>query len=382
MSFLTAVPEMMSAAVTDLAGIGSTLSEASSAASAATTGVMPPAMDEVSEAISCMFGAHGQAYQALSARAAQFHAQFVEALTAGANAYAGAEASVVQTMQSGVASPVQAVSAATASPLQQLEQAQIGFNANLVNAELTFNHQLLTGEVALEQSIFGTDSALNGVINRSFNVGNPLWGTAQQTVNTLVGAPVPTNFTSGLLQGSADQVFNSGQIGGPLGAFDQSLVVGADFAGLVLTSPPGQALLSVLPAQTQAMLASAPANFLAHLETAQLAYNTGLISHELSFNDALVTHEIGLEQNIFGTDSALNGTLNRSFNAVNLLIGTGEQGLNNLSGALVSQPTFNQSLLTGTGAQTFNSGEIGGLTGVVDQTIFAGVDLLGLLAGQ
>ncbi len=149
MSFLTAVPEMMSAAVTDLAGIGSTLSEASSAASAATTGVMPPAMDEVSEAISCMFGAHGQAYQALSARAAQFHAQFVEALTAGANAYAGAEASVVQTMQSGVASPVQAVSAATASPLQQLEQAQIGFNANLVNAELTFNHQLLTGEVAL-----------------------------------------------------------------------------------------------------------------------------------------------------------------------------------------------------------------------------------------
>ena len=382
MPFLTTVPEMMSAAVTDLAGIGSTLSEASSAVAAATTGVMPAAMDEVSEVIASIFGAHGQAYQALSARAAQFHAQFVEALTAGANAYAGAEASVVQSMQGAVAAPAQAVSAAASSPLQQLEQAQITFNTNLVNAELTFNHQLVSGEVALEQSLFGTDSALNGVINRGFNVGNLLWGTAQQTVNTLVGAPVPQNFTSGLLQGSAAQVFNGGKIGGPLGAFDQSLVVGADFAGLVLGSPPGQAVLSLLPAPTQAMLASAPGNFLAQLETAQLAYNTGLIGHEMGFNDALLTHEIALENSIFGTDSALNGTLNRSFNAVNLLIGTGEQTLNNFSGAYAPQPAFNQSLLTGSGAQTFNSGEIGGLTGVVDQTLFAGVDLLGLLAGR
>ncbi len=388
MSFLTAVPDMMSAAVTDLSGIESTLSQASSSAAAATTGVMPAAMDEVSQAIASLFGAHGQAYQAFSAQAAQFHVRFVEALSAGANAYAGAEASVAQSMQSAAAAPAQAVAAATSvaqtasSPLQRLEQAQIAFNTNLVNAELTFNHQLVSGEVALEQSIFSTDSALNGVINRSFNVGNLLWGSAQQTVNTLVGAPVPTNFTSSLLTGSGAQVFNSGAIGGPVGALDQSLVVGADFAGLVLASPPGQAVLSLLPAHTQAMLASAPGDFLANLEASQLAYNTGLISHELSFNHALLSNEIGLEKTIFGTDSALNGTLNRGFNAVNTLIGTGQQSLNNLSGALVSQPAFNQSLLTGSSAQTFNSGQIGGLTGVVDQTLFAGVDFIGLLAGQ
>ncbi|MFY2861679.1 hypothetical protein ACOJVU_18520 [Mycobacterium sp. THU-M104] len=91
---------------------------------------------------------------------------------------------------------------------------------------------------------------------------------------------------------------------------------------------------------------------------------------------------MALEQSIFGTDSALNGTLNRGFNAVNTLIGTGQQSLNNLSGALVPQPAFNQSLLTGSPAQTFNGGQIGGLTGVVDQALFAGVDFLGLLAGQ
>lgn len=99
MSFLIAMPGMVSAAATDLAGIGSALSEANSAATAATTGVMPAGLDEVSSAVASMFDAHGHAYQAFSAQAAQFHAQFVQALNAGANAYAGAEASVVQTMQ-------------------------------------------------------------------------------------------------------------------------------------------------------------------------------------------------------------------------------------------------------------------------------------------
>lgn len=382
MSFLNATPDLVSAAASDLAGLGSTLNEASSAAAAATTGVMPAAFDEVSAAVASMFDAHGQAYQALSAKAAQFHAQFVQALTAGANAYAGAEAGVVQAMQSTVAAPAQAVSAATSvgGIFQQLESAQIGFNTNLVAAELTFNHQLVTGEVALEQAIFGTDSALNGVINRSFNVGNLLWGTAQQTVNTLVGAPVPANMTPGLLLSNTG-VFNSGAIGGPLGAFDQSLVVGADFAGLLLGSPPGQAVLSLLPAQTQAMLLSAPGNFLNQLEAAQLTYNTNLISSELAFNSALKANELAFETQFFGTN-AFNGALNRSYNAVNLLVGTGEQGLNNLSGAYAHQPGFNQTLLTGSDLQVFNSGQIGGLVGSFDQTLAAGADLVGLFTGQ
>ena len=47
-------------------------------------------------------GAHAQAYQVLSAQAATFHSQFVQALTAGANSYANTEAanaSPLQTVQ-------------------------------------------------------------------------------------------------------------------------------------------------------------------------------------------------------------------------------------------------------------------------------------------
>lgn len=39
-----------------------------------------------------LFSTYGQEYQALSQQAGAFHEQFVAALTAGSNAYAGAEA--------------------------------------------------------------------------------------------------------------------------------------------------------------------------------------------------------------------------------------------------------------------------------------------------
>ncbi|VBA53729.1 Triacylglycerol lipase [Mycobacterium pseudokansasii] len=72
MSFLLAEPQLVAAAATDLAGIGSTISAANTAAEAATTGVIPAALDEVSAALASLFSAHGQAYQALSAQAARF----------------------------------------------------------------------------------------------------------------------------------------------------------------------------------------------------------------------------------------------------------------------------------------------------------------------
>jgi triacylglycerol lipase len=92
MSYVIAAPEMMTAAATDLAGIGSSLSEAHRAAAASTTRVITAADDEVSEAIAAVFSAHGQGYQALSTQAAAFHAQFVQALKSSAGSYASAEA--------------------------------------------------------------------------------------------------------------------------------------------------------------------------------------------------------------------------------------------------------------------------------------------------
>jgi hypothetical protein len=62
MSFVIAAPEFLTAAATDLANIGSTVSAASAAASAPTVAVLSAGGDEVSAAVAALFGAHGQAY--------------------------------------------------------------------------------------------------------------------------------------------------------------------------------------------------------------------------------------------------------------------------------------------------------------------------------
>ncbi|WP_415823672.1 PE family protein, partial [Mycobacterium basiliense] len=99
MSFVVTVPEMVTAAATDLANIGSTMSAANAAMAIPTTGILAAGADEVSAAIAALFGAHAQAYQALSAQAAMFHEQFVRAMSAGAGAYASAEAANASPMQ-------------------------------------------------------------------------------------------------------------------------------------------------------------------------------------------------------------------------------------------------------------------------------------------
>jgi hypothetical protein len=72
MSFVFAVPDVVSTAATDLASIGTTLTQANSAAAAQTTEVLAAGADEVSAAVAAFFGAHAQGYQALSAQARRF----------------------------------------------------------------------------------------------------------------------------------------------------------------------------------------------------------------------------------------------------------------------------------------------------------------------
>ncbi len=95
MSWVMVSPELVVAAAADLAGIGSAISSANAAAAVNTTGLLTAGADEVSTAIAALFGAQGQAYQAASAQAAAFYAQFVQALSAGGGAYAAAEAAAV-----------------------------------------------------------------------------------------------------------------------------------------------------------------------------------------------------------------------------------------------------------------------------------------------
>ncbi|OBI78129.1 PE family protein [Mycobacterium asiaticum] len=104
MSFVFAAPELVEAAAQNLAGISSSLGQATAAAAAPTTGILAAGADEVSAAIAQLFGTHGQEFQALSAQAAAFHQEFVGMLNAGASAYASAETSGVQALMSGATS--------------------------------------------------------------------------------------------------------------------------------------------------------------------------------------------------------------------------------------------------------------------------------------
>jgi hypothetical protein len=92
MSFVIAAPEMMTAAATDLAAIGSNVDAAHLVAAARTTSVIPAAADEVSTGIAQLFSAHAANYHATAAQAAAINDQFVQNLTAGAFSYASAEA--------------------------------------------------------------------------------------------------------------------------------------------------------------------------------------------------------------------------------------------------------------------------------------------------
>jgi hypothetical protein len=87
MSFVLTVPQLVADAAENLAGIGSSLTEATAAAGGPTTSLAAAAADEVSTALSQLFGTYGQEFQAVSAQAATFQAEFVRLLNAGAAAY-------------------------------------------------------------------------------------------------------------------------------------------------------------------------------------------------------------------------------------------------------------------------------------------------------
>jgi len=79
-SYLLVAPEAVALAVADAAGIGSSIYSATTAAAPSMTSGVAAADDEVSAAIAALFSGHGQGFQAMSARLAVFHREFVRAL--------------------------------------------------------------------------------------------------------------------------------------------------------------------------------------------------------------------------------------------------------------------------------------------------------------
>ena len=91
MSFVTALPGMLASAAGDLQTIGAAVAAGNMAAAEPTTGVAPPAADDVSALTAAFFAAHGLMYQGVSAQATAIHELFVVALATSAASYAATE---------------------------------------------------------------------------------------------------------------------------------------------------------------------------------------------------------------------------------------------------------------------------------------------------
>ncbi len=91
-SHLNAEQGALSAASADVSGIDEAIRDATSAAAESTTSIVPAGADEVSAAITRLFGTYGREFQSLTAQSAAFRARFMQSLSAGEAAYAAAEA--------------------------------------------------------------------------------------------------------------------------------------------------------------------------------------------------------------------------------------------------------------------------------------------------
>jgi len=116
MSFVTTAPAAITAAATQLEGVGTSFATESSAAAGSTTAISPAAADEVSILQSGAFSTYGQLYQTVSAQAQAIHQQFVNLLqsssgsyqeTEGANQAGAAASSLANTGSSAAAQPAQ-----------------------------------------------------------------------------------------------------------------------------------------------------------------------------------------------------------------------------------------------------------------------------------
>jgi hypothetical protein len=219
MSFLIASPEQVQAAAEDLAGIRSSLVEAASSAAAPTTAVLPAAADEVSAAISAMFGNFGQEFQWVSAQAQAFHAEFVSLINAGAAAYVSTE----------IANAEQAVANATNAP-----------------AEAMLGSPLLSGAVGAgaAQGV-SASGLLGGILGGGTSGGSLLGGLTGSTSGATGLLGGLTGGTSGLggllggLTGGTGLLGGLGSLGGVLGSLGNLGSLGSNLGSLLTGALPG-----------------------------------------------------------------------------------------------------------------------------------------------
>ncbi|OBI91784.1 PE family protein [Mycobacterium sp. 1245805.9] len=222
MSFLSVIPDFVSAAAGDLEGIGSVLDSASAVAAGPTTAIAPAAQDELSIAIAGLFGNVGQEFQAISAQSRAFYDRFVGALTSAADMYVGTEAAnAQQTLLNAVSGPIEALS--TGGGVGSLASAAGSSGTDLLSA-------LVGMEVAIP--IINTLTPLGPVVLTLYGEGSILGVT----------------ITSGSLEVGTPLALTVDAIGAPFNALAALNASGAAFVGAVQTGNPVAAFTALVTA--------------------------------------------------------------------------------------------------------------------------------------
>jgi hypothetical protein len=240
MSSLSIAPDVVAEASGTLGKLGSALRSANAAAASRTTAIAAPAADEVSTAITAVFGAHAQQFQALNAKAAAFNDEFANLLSGGAAQYVSAEVANAQQMLVNAVGTGQAT-AATVDLTPIVNAANVAWN--------TF-----TDGVKAEAKSLGIDKAVDqfknalGFDDTGFHFS---FSTTPDSVSVNAGRTVTLDPHTLFGDGPTVTVASVQGTGtaSPSGAF---IKVFTDFFGLTTTvtgsvTPGGQPSFSVVP---------------------------------------------------------------------------------------------------------------------------------------
>jgi PE family/PPE-SVP subfamily C-terminal region len=206
MSFVTTAPAAISAAATQLEGVGTSFATESSAAAGSTTAIAPAAADEVSILQSGAFSTYGQLYQTVSAQAQAIHQQFVNLLQQSSGSYQETEGA----NQAGAA----ANSASSAASSAGSTSATTGPITGLINSLTSF---LTTGPVfgLLNNSL--TSSGLDEVGNFASGYSDLIGMGGGGLLLALAGPATASADMGGLGAGLVGDVGPAAAVGGAVG---------------------------------------------------------------------------------------------------------------------------------------------------------------------
>jgi hypothetical protein len=207
MSYVTTAPAAISAAATQLEGIGNSFAAESEGAAAPTTAIAPAAADEVSALQAGVFSTYGQLYQTIAAQAQAIHQQFVNTLQQSSGSYQDTEAA----NQAGAAANSLGNTASSAASTAQSSDQPI---TSLINDLTSF---LTTGPVFgflnNNMSIVGLDEIGNFTSGYSDLIGMGGGGL----LAALAGPATASADIGGLGAGLAGDVGPAAAVGGAVG---------------------------------------------------------------------------------------------------------------------------------------------------------------------